>query len=241
MSAHIGPPRVPDRHSPIAAGDPDVVRSARSTRSEGRGPKAAEDQAACSNEQKTSQRTLSLSLSLSLSLTDWLTDFNWLKELRTDQKPDLIWCLTTSSWRWRWRSHSSRCWNMLFIDVALMTRSSRGWCLCRMLLWGWSWCWTVCWSGCKHVAVRLEDVAGPDRSAGSVLLSQVFDRWCSQRCLVLRSCVDLRSPCYALDVGGWSLYPSVVVGSGTWSWPQQAYTGSAYIPFLPPPLRKPSH
>ena len=39
ISAHIVPPRAPDRHLPIAAGDPDFVRSARSTRSEDRGPK----------------------------------------------------------------------------------------------------------------------------------------------------------------------------------------------------------
>ena len=28
----------------------------------------------------------------------------------------------------------------LFTDVAWMTRSSRRWCMCRLLLWGWSWC-----------------------------------------------------------------------------------------------------
>ena len=135
---------------------------------------------------------------------------------KTNYLPDLISCLTISSSRWRWRSHSRRCWNTLFIDVAWMTRYSRRWCLCRMLLWGCYWCGTVCWSGCKHSEVRLKVVAGPDRSAGSVMLSQVFDRWFSQRCLVLRSCVDLPSSCYALDAVGWSLYPSVVVGSGTW-------------------------
>ena len=86
-----------------------------------------------------------------------------------------------------------------------------------MLLWGRSWCCTVCWYGCTRVVIRPETVASPVRSAGSVPLSQVFDRWCSQRCLVLRSCVDLRSSWCVLVVGGWSLCPSVAVGCGTCS------------------------
>ena len=60
-------------------------------------------------------------------------------------------------------------------------------------------------------------VSGLHGSAGCVLLYPVFDRWRSRRCLVVGSCVGLRSSCCVLGVGGWSWNPSVEVGCGTWS------------------------
>ena len=67
ISAHRAPPRAPDRHAPITAGDPDVVRTARSIRSEDRGPKGPKRGQAASSK-PAQELCLYLSLSLSISL-----------------------------------------------------------------------------------------------------------------------------------------------------------------------------